>query len=103
MRTTTGKILTANRLDTGAVLYWKAGRWIETLAEAEIFADQLSAEAAFAQAQTCVAANQVISPYLFDLRQDGSGLHPLKERENIRSLGPSVRPDTGKQASHVQV
>jgi hypothetical protein len=97
------KILTANRLLTGNVLYWSAGRWIETLAGAEIFADEISAEAALAQAQTSITANQVVSPYLFDVRQDKDGPCPVKEREIIRSLGPSVRPDTGKQASHVQV
>jgi hypothetical protein len=97
------KILTANRLRTGDVLYWRAGGWLEMLAEAEIFADASSADAALAQAQAFVAANQVVTPYLLDVRHDKSGPHPVKERETIRSLGPSVRPDTGKQASHVQV
>jgi hypothetical protein len=95
------KILTANRLRTGDVLYWKAGSWVESLADAEIFADATEAEAALARAQETVAANQVVTPYLFDIRQTKDGPAPLKEREIIRSLGPSVRPDTGKQASHV--
>lgn len=94
------KILTANRLRTGDVLYWKAGSWIEQLAEADIFAGE-AAEAALASAQASVAANQVVTPYLFDVRQTQAGLIPVKEREIIRSLGPSVRPDTGKQAAHV--
>lgn len=94
------KILTANRLRTGDVLYWKAGSWIEQLTEAEIFAGE-AAEAALASAQASVATNQVITPYLFDVRQTQAGLIPVKEREIIRSLGPSVRPDTGKQAAHV--
>ena len=95
------KILTANRLRTGDVLYWKAGSWMEQLAEAENFADDAAAEAALASAQASVAANQVVTPYLFDVRQTQAGLVPVKEREIIRSLGPSVRPDTGKQAAHV--
>ena len=97
------KILTANRLRSGDVLYWKAGDWIERLADADVFADDAAANAALAGAQASVAANQVVSPYLFEVRQTKAGLLPLKEREIIRSLGPSVRPDTGKQASHVQV
>jgi hypothetical protein len=92
------KILTANRLRTGDVLYWRAGDWTESLTEAEIFADDASAEAALAGAQASVASNQVVSPYLFDVRQTSDGIRPVKEREIIRSLGPSVRPDTGKQA-----
>jgi len=96
------KILTANRLRTGDVLYWKAGQWTESLADADIFADDTAAEAALAGAQNSVAANQVVTPYLFEVRQTKTGPVPVKEREIIRSLGPSVRPDTGKQA-HVQV
>jgi hypothetical protein len=95
------KILTANQLRSGEVLYWKAGGWVESLAEAEIFTDEAAAEAALAQAQTSVTGNQVVTPYLFDVRQDKSGIRPVKEREIIRSLGPSIRPDTGKQALHV--
>lgn len=93
------KILTANRLRTGDVLYWKAGGWIEQLGDADIFADDTTAEAALAGAQASVATNQVVTPYLFDVRQTQAGLVPVKEREIIRSLGPSVRPDTGKQAA----
>jgi hypothetical protein len=48
--------------------------------------------------QTFVAGNQVVSPYLFEVRQDKGGLRPVKEREIIRSLGPSIRPDTGKRS-----
>jgi Protein of unknown function (DUF2849) len=93
------KILTANALRSGDVLYWKAGSWVENLADAEIFADDAAAEAALAQAQTFVTGNQVVTPYLFDMRQDKGVLRPVKEREIIRSLGPSIRPDTGKQSA----
>jgi hypothetical protein len=94
------QILTANRLKTGAVLYWRKGGWVEVLEQAELFAEPGTAEAALAAAQASVAINQV-SPYLFEVRQDKNGLRPVKEREIIRSRGPSVRPDTGKQADHV--
>ena len=95
------KILTANQLRSGEVLYWKAGGWVESLAEAQIFTDEAAAEAALARAQTSVTGNRVVTPYLFEVRQDKSGIRPVKEREIIRSLGPSIRPDTGKQALHV--
>ena len=95
------KILTANQLRSGEVLYWKTGRWVESLVEAEIFTDEAAAEAALAQAQISVTANRVVTPYLFEVRQDKGGVHPVKEREIIRSMGPSIRSDTGKQALHV--
>ena len=92
------KILTANQLRSGEVLYWRVDGWVESLAEAQIFADEVAAEAALAQAQISVTGNRVVTPYLFDVRQDKSGVHPVKEREIIRSLGPSIRPNTGKQS-----
>jgi hypothetical protein len=95
------KVLTANRLQTGEVLYWKAGGWVAGLDRADIFSDPAEAESALARARAFVAANQVVTPYLFEVRRTGDGLFPVREREIIRSLGPSVRPDTGKQASHV--
>ena len=98
MAAPTLKVLTANRLRSGDVLYWKADRWVESLAEAEIFADDAAAEAALARAQISVTGNQVVTPYLFDVRQDKGVLRPVKEREIIRSLGPSIRPDIGKQS-----
>lgn len=95
------KVLTANRLRSGDVLYWKVGGWTGSLTDAEVFADDTAAEAALAAAQASVAANQVVTPYLFEVRQAKTGFVPVKEREIIRSQGPSVRPDTGKQAAHV--
>ena len=103
MALTALKVLTANRLQSGDVLYWKPGGWTESLADAELFAEDAAAEAALAGAQAFVAANQVVSPYLFDVRQTKAGFIPVKEREIIRSLGPSVRPDTGKQAEAIHV
>ena len=95
------KVLTANQLRTGDVLYRKADGWTGQLADADTFADEATAQAALIGAQDFVAANQVVSPYLFDVRPGKDGPVPVKEREIIRSLGPSVRPDTGKQAHHV--
>jgi hypothetical protein len=95
------QMLTANRLRDGDVLYWKAGGWVLTLAEGEVFDDPKAADAALASAAAFVQGNEVVAPYLFDVRVDGRGIHPVKEREIIRAAGPSVRSDLGKQASHV--
>lgn len=92
------QVLTANRLIDGAVLYWQGGAWVEALAEAEIFDAPAAAAAALAAAADFVAANAVVAPYLFEVR-DG---RPVKAREAVRAAGPSVRPDLGKQA-HVSL
>lgn len=88
------KKLTANRLIDGVVLYWKDGDWTQNFAEADSFTTQEEGEAALALARQCVARNIVVNPYFVELK----GEAPLKEREIIRALGPSVRPDLGKQA-----
>ena len=90
------QMLTANRLRDGAVLYWRGEGWVETLAEGDVFAAPADADAALAKAQASVAGNEVVSPYLFEIHADKS---PVKEREIIRAMGPSVREDLGKQAS----
>ena len=92
------QMLTANRLEDGDVLYWKAGAWVESLRDGEVFAESSPAEAALAASQSFVTGNVVVNPYLFDVRVDAAGIHPVKEREIIRAAGPSVRDDLGKQA-----
>lgn len=93
------QMLTANRLVDGDVLYWKAGQWVLSLRDADVFADAKDADAALASAQKFVADNVVVNPYLFDVKTDAKGVHPVKEREIIRAAGPTVRDDLGKQAS----
>ena len=87
------QILTANRLDSGQVVYWRAGAWVFDAGEAELLVTEPEAEAALAAAAASVAANLVVNPYLFALRPDEARLEPVKERERIRAGGPSVRSD----------
>ena len=91
------QVLTANRLVSGDVVYWRAGHWVEALGEADVFAAEAEAQAALAEAQASVAGNVVVAPYLFDVRLEG-GVTPVKEREIIRAAGPSIHADLGKQA-----
>jgi len=93
------QMLTANRLADGDVLYWHSGDWVLALKEGDVFDDPEAAEAALAAAQKFVTENRVVNPYLFDVRVDAKGIHPVKEREIIRAAGPTVRDDLGKQAS----
>jgi hypothetical protein len=93
------QMLTANRLVDGDVLYWKGGDWVLSLGAADVFADAKDAEAALAAAQKYVPGNVVVNPYLFDVKTDAAGIHPVKEREIIRAAGPTVRLDLGKQSA----
>jgi len=90
------KALTANRLDDGEVVFWKAGRWVERFAEAELFADPEIGEAAEAHAKNQPTA--VVDAYLIDLVESEGLWAPLSYRERIRALGPTNHLGHGKQA-----
>ena len=93
------QVLTANRLSVGEVVYWNATRgWVAHMHDAEILPDD-KAEAVLKDAGARgVQERQVVNPYLFDVRVDGSKVVPVKTREAIRAAGPSARRDLGKQA-----
>jgi hypothetical protein len=90
------KALTANRLSDGEVVFWNDGHWVERFEDAELFDADESADAAHA-----LAAKQVtllVDPYLIDVIDEGEGTVPLSYRERLRALGPTNKPDHGKQA-----
>jgi Protein of unknown function (DUF2849) len=92
------QVLTANRLRDGDVVYWQGGAWVETFVTAEVFDTKLQADAALARAGEDVKARIVVNPYLFAVRIEAGLMRAVEEREIVRSEGPSVRRDLGKQA-----
>ncbi len=90
------KVLTANSLTTGEVVFWNAGRWSARFAEGERFADDAGANAALAaaEAQPTVA----VAPYLIDVEEADGRYVPIAFRERLRALGPSNHKQHGKQA-----
>ena len=92
------QVLTANRLRDGDVVYWRGGAWVEAFRDADTFSDKPSADAALAAAQAFVKDRVVVNPYFFAVRDEGGRIRAVEEREIVRSEGPSVRRDLGKQA-----
>jgi len=93
------QVLTANRLSVGEVVYWNAAKgWVSYLHEAEILPDDKAEGILKSDGARSVQERQVVNPYLFDVRVDGSTVVPVKTREAIRAAGPSARRDLGKQA-----
>jgi hypothetical protein len=92
------QVLTANRLRDGDVVYWSHSAWVEAFAQAQIFADKPSTDAALTAAQQFVKDRIVVNPYLFAVRAEAGRIRAVEEREIVRSEGPSVRRDLGKQA-----
>jgi Protein of unknown function (DUF2849) len=87
------QVLTANRLASGAVVYWNTAHgWVPQLSEATTFGED-QADAVPAHAGESVSRREVVGPYLFDVRETAGIISPVKEREIIRARGPSVRSD----------
>jgi len=93
------QMLTANRLRDGDVLYRKADAWVLSLADGDVYRDQATAQAALEAANAELGRNEIVAPYLFEVREVEGRIRPVKEREIIRAAGPTVHPHTGKQAS----
>ena len=83
------KVLTANRLTDGAVVYRKPDQsWVRTIADAKIL--DSDAVSALADAQADVAAAKVVGLDLIDIVQTDKGPQPVRLRERIRAFGPTV-------------
>jgi hypothetical protein len=87
-------IVTANRLDDGeAVWLASSGRWVERIEEAASYKGEDAYEAA-----TWASAVEVVGAYPVEIGADGYPAGVERFRETIRSRGPTVRLDLGKQA-----
>lgn len=92
------KAITANRLRDGAVVwYGPQNQWVERVGAAATYEDAGTAQA-LAAAQQDEARNIVVAIYTLDVEILDGVPAPLRTKERIRALGPSVRTDLGKQA-----
>ena len=89
------KALTANRLIDGEVVFWKAGLWVERFADADLWDDGDEAAEAHAKGQITL----LVDPYLIEVAEVDGGVAPVSYRERLRALGPTNKPDHGKQAA----
>lgn len=91
-------ILVASDLSEGDVVFKTAGGWSRDHRDALIAGNVEAAQALEAEGQAETDANIVVDAYLVDVELGGDGPRPRHFRERMRLLGPSVRPDLGKQA-----
>jgi sulfite reductase (NADPH) hemoprotein beta-component len=91
------KVLTANDLAGGQVVFRSDGGWSDSFADAVVYDDPAVADAALdvARGQTRVLAD----PYLIDVAAVDGLPVPTSYRERIRALGPTIHPDMGQQAA----
>jgi L-aminopeptidase/D-esterase-like protein len=91
-------ILVANDLLDGEVVFAAADGFTRDPRQARIAADDAAADALLALAAQAYARSQIVDAYLVDVEiLDGAPV-PRHYREKLRLLGPSHRPDLGKQA-----
>jgi len=99
-------ILVANDLVEGHVVFRTANGWSLNHRDALIAGNDEAAEALEAEGRAQMALNKVVDAYLVDVELGGDGPTPRHFRERFKTIGPSVRPDLGKQATsgrHVPV
>jgi len=76
-----------------------ADGWVRDYRLARLAANAEEAGALERTGMVAKAASQIVDPYLIEVRLGSDGLPvPVRYRERLRTLGPSVRPDLGKQA-----
>jgi hypothetical protein len=90
------KVLTANSLATGEVVFWNAGRWAVGFTDGERFDGEETAAGALAAAEAQPLV--VVAPYLIDVEDMDGHWVPVAYRERLRALGPSNHMQHGKQA-----
>lgn len=94
-----GQLVTANRLRDGiAVFLTRSGTWSEKIDEAALALEPQAAAALEARAKDDEKATLVTGSYLIDAERRAGRIRAALIRERMRTLGPTVRLDLGKQA-----
>jgi hypothetical protein len=94
-----GQAMTANRLRDGAVVFFtRSGDWSESIDAAVLATEPQAAKALEARGKDDERATLVTGVYLLDAEREDGHIRALHIRERIRTLGPTIRLDLGKQA-----
>ncbi|MBB2972167.1 DUF2849 domain-containing protein [Mesorhizobium sp. RMAD-H1] len=85
------KVLTANRLTDGEVVWYGAdGEWRETIEGVLIARDPETAATLEDAGKAAIRANLVVDANLIDVEERNGELYPLRLRERIRISGPTI-------------
>lgn len=87
-----GKVITANRLLDGEVVYLApGGSWSKSLSEARFLTKEREQTRLLRVAETDVTRQIIVGPYLMDAERRTGTPSPISKRESIRAKGPTVR------------
>jgi hypothetical protein len=84
------EIITANTLSDGRVVFQTAFGWTFHIDEAALLNTEQETAAALARAEIDAAENRVVEPYAIAVSRSHDEVTPVRLRERIRALGPSV-------------
>ena len=94
------KVLTANRVSDGDVVFFTSDDgWSLRISDAFRAQDDAALKRLEEQVLLSEAGTEVTDVYLFDAEVIDGVVRPRHIRERIRTLGPTVRVDLGKQSS----
>lgn len=94
------KVVTANRLRDGLVVFLdRDGGWSEWIEDSRVATSQDEGKELMALAEQAERDVVVLDPYLIAVSEEDGSPRPVKYRELLRTMGPSVRTDLGKQAN----
>jgi hypothetical protein len=94
-------VVIANRLGDGIVVFLGTdGRWVERLADCPPAESPEDGEKLLDRGMQAERSQEVVDPMLIEVEDRDGVLTPVKRREAIRAMGPTVRPDLGKQAGN---
>ncbi len=95
----TPKVITANALLEGDVIYMSATGWTRDLARADILTDEADADLRLIEA--AAQTDKVVGVYLADIKDENGVPTPVHFREDFRARGPSNyahgKQEAGKQ------
>ena len=83
----TPKVVTANALLEGDVIYLTATGWTRDLTQAEVLTDEADADLRLIEASAQV--DEVVGAYLANVEVKDGIPHPTHFREEFRATGPS--------------
>ncbi len=91
------RVLTANRLGDGAVVYrTAAGDWVETIADAVPAEDEAAEKALLEAGEDGLARRLIVGPYLIEVAIRAAAPSPITQRERIRAAGPTIAFGPGR-------
>jgi len=90
------KVLTANRLTDGTVVWYADGGWAESVGHADLAHDKAAEDRLEAIGAAAAANNEVLDVNLIDVTVVDGLAEPVRLREKIRAAGPSI--SAGKRA-----